>query len=108
MHVYVRTAVLMFTLGLAPAAPTAGKGGSSSSAATSSAASSAAGSSGAMGAKSASGGASLSAGGGSTNRTGGGMYGSYRSAPDLDPKRRISVQDCTKPIVLDGGNLRCK
>jgi hypothetical protein len=26
----------------------------------------------------------------------------------MDPSRKISEQDCTKPIVLDGGNLRCK
>lgn len=25
-----------------------------------------------------------------------------------DPARRISEQDCIKPIELDGGNLRCK
>ena len=25
-----------------------------------------------------------------------------------DPNRKISEQDCTKPIVFDGGNLRCK
>ena len=25
-----------------------------------------------------------------------------------DPARRISEQDCTRPIELDGGNLRCK
>jgi hypothetical protein len=99
MHAYAKTAVLMFALGLAFAAPAAGKGGRSSSAA----------SSGAMGAgRFASGSSSASARGGSTNRTGGGMYGIYRSAPELDPKRKISEQDCTKPIVHDGGNLRCK
>ena len=26
----------------------------------------------------------------------------------MDPGRKISEQDCTKPIVLDRGNLRCK
>ena len=26
----------------------------------------------------------------------------------LDPDRKISEHDCTKPIVFDGGNLRCK
>ena len=26
----------------------------------------------------------------------------------MDPNRKISEQDCTKPIVFDGGNLRCK
>lgn len=29
------------------------------------------------------------------------------SAP-MDPKRKISEQDCTKPIVYDGHNLHCK
>jgi hypothetical protein len=99
MHSYVKTAVLMFALVLASAAPAAGNGANSSSAASS-------GTTAAGG--SASGGSSASAGGGSTNRTGGGMNGIYRPAPELDPKRRISEQDCTKPIVHDAGNLRCK
>jgi hypothetical protein len=94
MDAHVKTAVLMFALSLASAAPAAGIGGASSSAASSSAASS--------------GGSSASARGGSTNRTGGGMYGIYRRAPELEPSRKISEQDCTKPIVHDGGNLRCK
>jgi hypothetical protein len=33
--------------------------------------------------------------------------GYYGRVPPPDPNRRISVQDCTKPIVADGGNLRC-
>jgi len=41
-----------------------------------------------------------------------GMGGDYRRdhdpAPEPDPTRRISEQDCSKPIELDGGNLRCK
>jgi len=37
------------------------------------------------------------------------MYGTYsRGTPELDPTRRISAQDCTKPLVEDGANLRCK
>ena len=28
--------------------------------------------------------------------------------PEPDPSRRISEQDCSRPIVPDGGNLRCK
>ena len=37
------------------------------------------------------------------------MYGSvYGSAPPPDPARKVSVQDCTKPIVQDGCNLLCK
>jgi hypothetical protein len=104
MHAYVKTAVLMFALCLASAAPAAGKGGSSSSAASSSAASS-----GAMGAgRFASGSSAASPRGGPTKRTGGGIYGNYRPAPEFDPKRKISEQDCTKPIVHDAGNLRCK
>jgi hypothetical protein len=93
----------MFALGLACAALAAGKGGSAPSAASSSAASSAA--TGAS--RSATGSTSASAHGGSSSRAGG-MYGNYRPAPELDPKRKISEQDCTKPIVHDTGNLRCK
>jgi hypothetical protein len=26
----------------------------------------------------------------------------------MEPERKISEQDCTKPMVFDGGNLRCK
>lgn len=29
-------------------------------------------------------------------------------APDPDPNRRISEQDCTRPIRIDAGNLKCK
>jgi hypothetical protein len=36
-----------------------------------------------------------------------GYMTAYNPAP-MDPKRKISEQDCTKPIVFDGGNLRCK
>jgi hypothetical protein len=28
--------------------------------------------------------------------------------PPLDSKRKIEEQDCSKPVVLDEGNLRCK
>jgi hypothetical protein len=28
--------------------------------------------------------------------------------PPLDEKRKIEAQDCSKPVVLDQGNLRCK
>jgi hypothetical protein len=34
--------------------------------------------------------------------------GYYGRVPPPDPNRKISEQDCTKPIVFDGGNLRCK
>jgi hypothetical protein len=33
--------------------------------------------------------------------------GSFRD-PGPDPSRKVSEQDCSRPIVLDGGNLRCK
>jgi hypothetical protein len=69
-------------------------------------------STGTMGASRSASGTSSSASGRSTTTTrfgGSGMYGShYGPAPALDPKRKISEQDCTKPIVFDGGNLRCK
>jgi len=31
-----------------------------------------------------------------------------RRPPEPDPTRKIDEQDCTKPMVFDGGNLRCK
>jgi hypothetical protein len=31
-----------------------------------------------------------------------------RNAPPLAPGRKVTPQDCSKPIVLDGGNLSCK
>jgi len=31
----------------------------------------------------------------------------YGPIPEADPGRVVSVQDCTKPIAMDGGNLRC-
>ena len=31
----------------------------------------------------------------------------YGPVPGADPDRRVSIQDCTKPIKMDGGNLRC-
>jgi hypothetical protein len=103
MHAYAKSAVLMFALSLASAALAAGKGGSAPSAAPSSAASP-----GTIGAtRSATGSSSAVAHGGSSGRADG-MYGNYRSAPELDPKRKINEQDCTKPIVHDAGNLRCK
>jgi len=44
---------------------------------------------------------------------GGGASGRYsypdpRQPPPMDPKRQVSEQDCTKPIDLSAGNLRCK
>jgi hypothetical protein len=39
-----------------------------------------------------------------------GPYGAFwaRPVPELDPGRRISEQDCTKPLDLSQGNIRCK
>lgn len=31
-----------------------------------------------------------------------------RPAPELDPTRRVSEQDCSKPIDHTLGNIRCK
>ena len=31
-----------------------------------------------------------------------------RFAPELDPTRKVSEQDCTKPIDYSLGNIRCK
>ena len=31
-----------------------------------------------------------------------------RPVPELDPDRKISEQDCTKPLDLSQGNIRCK
>ena len=31
-----------------------------------------------------------------------------RPVPELDPNRRVSEQDCTKPLDLSLGNIRCK
>lgn len=43
-------------------------------------------------------------GGGSTMRGGLGQ----RQPPPLDPARKVSEQDCSKPIDPQAGNLRCK
>ena len=31
-----------------------------------------------------------------------------RNPPPLDPKREVTEQDCTKPVDLTKGNLKCK
>jgi hypothetical protein len=40
----------------------------------------------------------------------GGVYGagSSRHAPEMAADRRVSEQDCTKPIDWSFGNIRCK
>lgn len=31
-----------------------------------------------------------------------------RSKPDLEPDRKVQEVDCSKPVDLSAGNLRCK
>ena len=31
-----------------------------------------------------------------------------RGAPELAPDRKVSEQDCSKPVNLQAGNLRCR
>jgi len=37
-----------------------------------------------------------------------GLLTPVAATPDPEPGRRISEQDCTRPLVQDGGNLRCR
>ena len=39
---------------------------------------------------------------------GGRRYEDPRRAPPMDPTRKVNEQDCTRPIDLGAGNLRCK
>ena len=41
-------------------------------------------------------------------RGGAGRMQDPRTAPPLDPSRRVNEQDCSKPIDLSAGNLKCK
>jgi hypothetical protein len=41
-------------------------------------------------------------------RGGSGLTPDPRGAAPLDPKRKVSEQDCTKPVDLSAGNLKCK
>ena len=43
-------------------------------------------------------------GGGSSNQ----QREELRNPPPLDPKREITEQDCSKPVDLTKGNLKCK
>jgi hypothetical protein len=36
------------------------------------------------------------------------LYADPRYAPPMDPERMVSEQDCTKPVDLTQGNLKCK
>jgi hypothetical protein len=35
-------------------------------------------------------------------------YSAAATPAPLDPARSVAEQDCTKPIALDRGNLRCR
>ena len=37
-----------------------------------------------------------------------GFAGDAREVPELDPSRKVSEQDCTKPLDYSLGNIRCK
>ena len=37
-----------------------------------------------------------------------GVYENPRAAPEMAPDRKISEQDCTKPLDYTLGNIRCK
>ena len=39
---------------------------------------------------------------------GGRRYEDPRRAPPMEPKRKVNEQDCSKPVNLDAGNLKCK
>ena len=68
----------------------------------------------AAGAKPAKGGADVTASPAPSSATsaqhGGGRrpYVDPRQAPPLDPQRKVVEQDCTKPLLPSGGNLKCK
>jgi hypothetical protein len=34
--------------------------------------------------------------------------GNPQAVPDMAPEREVSLQDCTKPVDLTAGNLRCR
>ena len=47
-------------------------------------------------------------GGGAFSTTGRTTYRDPRSAPPLEERRKVTEQDCTKPVDMSSGNLRCK
>ena len=103
----IRSSTLVALLASALAAPCALAAGSGASQGKSGSAAASAPAPGSMTSPQPASGAAV--GGASTARGGSGMYGSYYGlVPPPDPNRKISVQDCTKPIVADGGNLLCK
>lgn len=52
--------------------------------------------------------APASSGGPAVRGGGGRARQDPRHAPAMDPTRRVSEQDCSKPVDLSAGNLRCK
>jgi hypothetical protein len=46
--------------------------------------------------------------GGGSSSTGRTRYQDPRKAPPLEETRKVSEQDCSKPVDLSAGNLRCK
>jgi hypothetical protein len=49
-----------------------------------------------------------SGGGGSGGGGGGRTLRDPRKAPPLDESRKVSEQDCSRPVDPQAGNLRCK
>jgi hypothetical protein len=45
---------------------------------------------------------------GSGHSGGGRRFYDPRAVPPLDTDRKVSEQDCSKPLDLSAGNLRCK
>lgn len=41
-------------------------------------------------------------------RGGSGRMPDPRGAAPLDPKRKVNEQDCSRPVDLSAGNLKCK
>ena len=46
---------------------------------------------------------SAGSGGGGSSR-----YQDQRKTPPMDPKRKVNEQDCSRPIDLAAGNLKCQ
>lgn len=45
---------------------------------------------------------------GMAGRSAGNPAAGSASPPPMDPARKIAEQDCSKPVALDQGNLRCE
>jgi hypothetical protein len=46
--------------------------------------------------------------GGTGSGGGANRYPDPRKAPPMDPSRKVNEQDCSKPVDLSAGNLKCK